>query len=358
MRVFYLALLLFTASCSNSPNREAIVSASNVCKYSKWLTIVESKESVLIQIQNPDDTSKIYRLRMPNFDTNLRSGVYDFEEPIQRIACLSSTHIGMLAELDLRDHIVAVSSLKYIYDPQLKSSRPIALGEEQGVDIEKVVKSKAKIVVYSAFSSSFSKEKVLNKVGVRCVPNFDWREIHPLGRAEWMLLFGYLTGHQKEAKIKFKEICRNYEQTKVNIDNSKSIRTLSGNITGDFWYAPAGDSYHAQLLRDAGLSYVFSNDLGTGSLAYSFEKILSFSSQIDLWLNPGFKNKKELLLAHPKSRLLPVLGQSSLFCYTHNSNKYWERSACRPDLVLADYSELKKGNDMDVNKLVFYKRVE
>lgn len=358
MKALYLVVFILAVSCSNSPNTQALVSSSNVCKYSKWLTIVESKESVLIQIQNPDDTAKIYRLRLPNFDTNLRSGLYDLEEPIHRIACLSSTHIGMLAELDLRGHIVAVSSLKYVYDPRLKSSKPIALGEEQGIDIEKVVKSKAEIVVYSAFSSSFSKEKVLNKVGVKCVPNFDWREIHPLGRAEWMLLFGYLTGHQKEAKIKFQAICRNYQRIKANIDTSKSIRTLSGNITGDFWYAPAGDSYHAQLLRDAGLSYVFSEDLGTGSLAYSFEKILSLSSHIDLWLNPGFKNKKELLLAHPKSRLLPALGQSLLFCYTHNSNKYWERSASRPDLILADYAELKKGNEMDVNKLVFYKKVE
>jgi hypothetical protein len=77
-----------------------------------------------------------------------------------------------------------------------------------------------------------------------------------------------------------------------------------------------------------------------------------------LWLNPGFKSKQEILQAHPKSRLLPILKQSSLFCYTHNSNKYWELSACRPDLVLADYSELKRGDEVEIDKLVFYKRVE
>jgi iron complex transport system substrate-binding protein len=179
-----------------------------------------------------------------------------------------------------------------------------------------------------------------------------------LGRAEWLLFFGYLTGHDEEAKIKFKEICENYEGIKSDTDTSSFIRTLSGNITGDFWYAPAGESYHAQLLRDAGLNYVFSREPGTGSLSYSFEKIVGLSKGIDLWLNPGFKSKREILQAYPKSRLLPILKQSSLFCYTHNSNKYWELSACRPDLVLADYSELKRGDEVEIDKLVFYKRVE
>lgn len=358
MKALYLVFVLLAVSCTSPSSKKDSISSINVCKYSKWLKISESQDAVLIQIQNPDDTAKIYSIRLPNFDTNLRRGAYDFAERINSMACLSSTHIGMLAELDLRDHIVAVSNLKYVYDAQLKMSRPIELGEEQGIDVEKVLKSKAEIVVYSAFSSSFDKEKVLKKVGVHCIPNFDWREIHPLGRAEWLLLFGYLTGHEEEAKIKFKEICQNYADIKANVNTSISIRTLSGNITGDFWYAPAGESYHAQLLRDAGLNYVFSKEVGTGSLSYSFEKIVGLSDDIDLWLNPGFKSKKEILQAHPKSRLLPILKQSSLYCYTHNSNKYWELSACRPDLVLADYSELKRGDEVEIDKLVFYKRVE
>ena len=358
MKALYLVVFLFAVSCTNSPDTKKYNSSINVCQYSKWLKISESQGAVLIEIQNPDDTAKIYSARLPNFKSNVRSGAYDFEKPIQRLACLSSTHIGMLAELDLRERIVAVSSLKYVYDPQLKSSKISVLGEEQGIDVEKVVNSKAEIITYSAFSSSFAKEKVLNKVGVKCIPNFDWREIHPLGRAEWILLFGYLTGHAEEAKIKFKEICDNYEGIKMSVDTSKFISTLSGNMTGDFWYAPAGDSYHAQLLKDAGLNYVFSEETGTGSLSYSFEKIVGLSEGVDLWLNPGFKSKQEIIKAHPKSRLLTILEQSSLFCYTHNSNKYWELSACRPDLILADYSELRKGSELDSNKLVFYKRVE
>ena len=358
MKALCLVLVILATSCTNTPNiPDSNVSISS-CKYSKWLKILVSKTDVLIQIQNPDDTTKIFSLRLPNFDTNEREGTYDIENPIQYFACLSSTHIGMMCELGMQDQIVAVSNLKYVYDAKLKSLQPAVLGEEQDISVEKVLTSNAEVVIYSAFSSSFPKEKVLNKVGVKCIPNFDWRETNPLGRAEWILLFGYLTGHAEEAKIKFKEICDNYEGIKMSVDTSKFISTLSGNMTGDFWYAPAGDSYHAQLLKDAGLNYVFSEETGTGSLSYSFEKIVGLSKGVDLWLNPGFKSKQEIIKAHPKSRLLPVLEQSLLFCYTHNSNKYWELSACRPDLVLADYSELKKRDKMNPNELFFYKRVE
>jgi iron complex transport system substrate-binding protein len=358
MKLFYLVLLTLVFACTDTPIKDKSSSEGNVCEYSKWLRISETKKDVLIEIQNPDDASKIFRIRLPNANREIENSSFEVEQPIKRMACLSSTHIGMLSELNLQNRVVAVSDMKYIFDPKIKELNPIELGEEQLISIERVLKSEAEVIVYSAFSSSFNKEKVLRKVGVTCIPNFDWRETHPLGRAEWILLFGYLTGHQKAAKIKFAEIKNNYMKIQAEIDEMKSVSTLSGNMTGDYWYAPGGDSYHAQLLEDAGLNYVFTSSSGTGSLAYSFEKILGMSAGIDLWLNPGFKSKAEIIRAYPKSILLPFLEQSSLFCYTHTSNKFWELSACRPDLVLADYSELGKGEKADLNKLVFYKRVE
>ena len=358
MKVVYLALLVLVSSCTTAPAEPNKRLAWNICEYSQWLSISEEENQVFIEIHNPDDSSNVYRLRIPNFSSNSLSGSYDIDKPINKMACLSSTHIGMLSELGLQNHIVAVSNLKYVYDSKVKKNNPIVLGEEQSVSIEKILNSKAEVIVYSAFSSSFSKEEVLNKLGILCIPNFDWRELHPLGRAEWILLFGYLTGHQEEAKIKFNEIKAHYSEIKTKINGSNPKRILSGNMTGDYWYAPAGNSYHAQLLKDAGLNYVFSEHPGTGSLAYSFEKILAMSSEIDLWLNPGFKTKKEILQAFPKSKLLPIIAKSSLFCYSHNANKYWEQSACRPDLILSDYSELNNGSNLDESKLVFYKKVQ
>ena len=352
MKLNYFGLLFFIFSCGIKPEITRISNSQNVCKYSKWLRISETKDLVTIEIQNPDNLSEIIRLKLPNFNSSIQpSESYDLKTPIERLAVLSSTHIGMLGELDLTHRIVAVSNLKYVYNPELKRRKLIQLGDEQTISIEKIVKSRAELVVYSGFSNNFPKRDLLRKLKIGSIPNYDWREIHPLGRAEWILLFGYLTGHAEQAKNKFKEICLNYEKIQSSIETNEGPTLLSGNITGDFWYAPAGQSYHAKLFKDAGLSYVFSEEKGTGSIPLSFEKVLGITSDVDLWLNPGFQSKEQILQSHPKSRLLSPLNQSSVFCYSHNRNKYWEVSACRPDLILSDFAELKKGDEMNMYKI-------
>ena len=359
MKLILFGFFFLLISCGTKPDDSQIKDSENLCKYSKWLRISETKDLVRIEITNPDDPSQIVKLKLPNFKSNKnKSQTYDVKNPIQRIAVLSSTHIGMLGELNLIDRIVAVADLKYVHNTDLKNKGAIELGEEQLISAEKIISSGAEMIIYSGFSNEFPRQKLLHKIGIETIPNYDWREVHPLGRAEWILLFGYLTGHAEEAKNKFNQICTNYENIKDEVQGNKSILTLSGNMTGDFWYAPAGESYHAQLFDDAGLSYLFSNEKGTGSLSLSFEKILGITDNVDLWLNPGFNNKTQILKTHPKSRLLKPLKLSSVFCYSHDTNKYWELSACRPDLILSDYAELKKGIQMESNKLFFYKLVQ
>ena len=364
MRILYFGLFLFILSCGNQSEVKTIEvktipADQNICSYSKWLRISEAKDLVQIEIRNPADARQIVRLQIPNFNGPLNpTRDYDFSKPVERLVCLSSTHIGMLGELNLENRIVGVSNLKYVYNEKLKLNAPVQLGEEQTLSSEKIISSRAQAVVYSGFSNLFPKQDLLHKLGIQTLPNYDWRELHPLGRAEWILLFGYLTGHANEAKRKFKEICENYGKIKNKIQRDRTLQTLSGNMTGDYWYAPAGDSYHAQLLKDAGLDYIFADQSGTGSLSFSFEHILGMTSNIDLWINPGFDSKNKILSAYPKSKLLLPLKESSVFCYTHNSNKYWELSSCRPDLILADYAELKKGASMNPDHLFFYKQVE
>lgn len=359
MKLLFFGLVFFIFSCGNKTGVTQIKDSQNICKYSKWLRISETKDLVSIEIINPDEPSQIIRLKLPNFNSNRNEDLaYDMDDPVQRLAVFSSTHIGMLGELNLMDHIVAVSNLNYVYSPVLKNQKPIEVGEAQVGSAERVISSKAQVIVYNGFSNQFPKQKLLKKIGILTIPNFDWREVHPLGRAEWLLLFGYLTGHADEAKTKFQEICGNYNKLKSEINRGEGLKTLSGNIWNDEWNAPAGQSYHATILNDAGLDYIFSNQPGSGSLTYSFEQVLGMGSDIDLWLNPGFPTKEAILRSHPKSKLLPALNLSSVFCYTHNANKYWEQSATRPDLVLADYAELNKGSKMNEKKLIFYKRIE
>ena len=366
MRVFYLALLLFAVSCSNRPNTSPLKLADNICQYSEWLRIFESDSLVTIEIVNPDLPKDVLVISLPKtgkFDRISSSKEFFFLKPITKFACLSSTHIGMLSILGLEKNVVAVSDIKYVSNAQVRDNfnkgKVRSLNNEQGISPEAVLATGAEIVIYSSFSKEFPNEFALRKAGVSCIPNFDWREKHPLGKAEWLLLFGYLTGNGKQAKEKFVEICSNYKRSEHSAAGQiDSTLMFSGNLMGDFWYVPGGNSFQAKLFKDAGLIYVFLNHKGTGSTSLAFETILNRTSEVSLWLNPGFSSKKEILRSNPKAKFLNILKKGKIFCYSHDPNKFWELSACRPDLVLSDYTKMKKASKNNMDSLFFYKLVE
>ena len=140
----------------------------------------------------------------------------------------------------------------------------------------------------------------LKKIGITCIPDYDWREATALGRAEWILLFGVLSDRLPEALKLFKTIEQSYLKTIRTPQQHNALNMISGNVTGDFWYTPAGESFLAEIYKRAGLSYVYASTKGTGSLAYSMEKILKDGAGVQLWLNPGFPSKQAILNANPK----------------------------------------------------------
>jgi iron complex transport system substrate-binding protein len=279
--------------------------------------------------------------------------------PCQDIAALSSTHIGMLSVLDAENTICAVSDSKLVYNPAVKkalqSGSILSLGDSQEISIEALISSGAKIIVHSAFSGDFPHMVQLKKMGLACIPNFDWREEDPLGKAEWILLFGYLTGKEELAKKIISEISLSYNQTLKNVKNQSTEKVVFGNFISDYWYAPAGESFNARLIRDAGMNYIYNKTEGTGSVTVSMEKIFMDTKDVKYWINPGFSSKAEILKANPKAKSLNCFNNGEIYCYSHDLNKFWELSAIQPHLVLADlYSIITVSYPRNLN---FYKEL-
>ncbi|MBM3418722.1 MAG: hypothetical protein FJY17_07365, partial [Bacteroidetes bacterium] len=178
----------------------AIANKDNICRYSKWLRIAEFPEYTQIDIINPANNELIQSVKIGE------GGII----PGAALATFSSTHIGMIAELNSLDKVVAVQDIQYVYNEILRNAFDAgsitSFGNEGSPNAERIIKSGAKFVIHSAFSGPFPNEERLKQVGITCISNFDWRETHPLGKAEWILLFGYLTGKQGLAKEKFRAI--------------------------------------------------------------------------------------------------------------------------------------------------------
>ena len=346
MRFLLVVLLLSIVSCSNESKKHTPTESTktNLCRHSKYLSIYKIGEGYQIRIQHPDKEDKHFQLTV--------------SAPAKHLAVLSATHIGMLSALNQEKRIAAITDIRYVYSPnvkkQFKQKRIVELQNEQTMSVDQLLHSKSEYLIYSAFSGSFSQEKRLEKLGIQCIPDFDWREQSALGRAEWILLFGALTGKFPESIELFKSIEKAYVKSRNSTIHQYPM--VSGNVTGDFWYAPAGQSFMAELFRNSGLNYIYNQTKGTGSLAYSMEKIMKDGSKVEIWLNPGFSSKKEILKVNPKAKYMPFYQDSRIFCYTHNANKFWELSTLRPDWLIEDLAKIASGNTSQ--NLHFYKEVK
>ena len=346
MRFFLGVLLVILTSCSNQArqSQQTKSKGENICHYSKYLCVYKVNKGYKIVILHPEKKQLQYR--------------FVVTKPADHMAVLSATHIGMLSALNEEKKIAAITDIRYVYSPlvkkRFKQKYIVELHNEASMSVDKLLHSKSEYVIYSAFSGSFSQEKRLGKLGISCIPNFDWREQTALGRAEWILLFGVLTGKVPESIKLFKSIEQAYQQAKKVKMNPNEM--ISGNVTGDFWYAPAGQSFVAEIYRNSGLNYIYNRTLGTGSLAYSMEKVMKDGAQVKIWLNPGFSSKKEMIKVNPKAKFMPFFHHSSIFCYTHNSNKFWELSTLRPDWLMEDLAQIASGKT--TKNLHFYKEVK
>lgn len=348
MKVLSIVFCMLFLSCSNQAKKpnQTDPKSQNLCRYSQYLRILKKGKGYHIEILHPDKQQENYQLQI--------------DQAAGHIAALSATQIGMLSALHEEKRVAAVTDIRYVFSPKVKGrfrqNLVFELKNESNISIDVLMRAKTDYLIYSAFEGAFASEKQLKKIGITCIPDYDWREATALGRAEWILLFGVLCDRLPEALKLFKTIEQSYLKTIRTPQQHDALNMISGNVTGDFWYTPAGESFLAEIYKRAGLSYVYASTKGTGSLAYSMEKILKDGSGVQLWLNPGFPTKQAILNANPKAKYLTFFKTGKIFCYTHNPNKFWELSTLRPDWLVEDLSQIAHGKI--TNKLHFYQEVE
>jgi iron complex transport system substrate-binding protein len=279
--------------------------------------------------------------------------------PVKNIAALSQTSVGMLSKLNALDFITGISKIDYVHSPELKrrfNAKEInEFGDETNVPIEKIVKSTTKLIIYSGFGSEFDGEGKLKKLGIQSIPNYEWRETHPLGRAEWIKFLGILIDKADEATAIFDKIKSNYEDLRWKIRNLEDRpNVISGNFYSDQWTAPAGESYMAILFQDAGANYVYHSSKGTGSVFLPIEKVVADNRKSRYWINPGVSTKGVLSEMNPKAKFLGAY-ENGIYCYSHEMNKFWEMSAIEPDFLLEDFIHIFHPDFEPNAKLHYYK---
>ncbi len=359
--VAVLMVFIINTSCDDIEKYEKGESGNTIL-YAKNIKIFPNPIGYKVEIINPE-TKKTYRYLLTSNEKQTLNGYQTIVTPVKGITVLSATHVGMLSKIEAIKNIKGFSNAKYVYNTalkeQIKSGYTATFGEEQSVSPEAIIKSKSELVIHSGFGPKFTKEEELQKLGIFCIPNFEWKETYPLGKAEWIKFFGLLFQKEKASNNYFSEIEKAYLKLKDDAKKYKTKPTVfAGNIFGDYWYTPAGNSFQAQFYSDASANYVYKNREGVGSLALSLEQIIKDNRNTDIWLDPGNSTLPEIVKSHETLVNLKAYITRSIYDYSQNTNKYWELSASEPHHVLSDLIQIFHANPLDVNLLYFYKKLE
>ena len=320
--LYLLPLLLL--SC-HGPER-----GSRQMEYAAWFSIQEDSSVVVLRPSGGADT--------------LRG-------PFRRLVCMSSSYVGFLEAVGADSAVVAVSGPDFLGNALVRE-RAADVGYDAALDYEGILKLQPDLfLTYSVSSAEPPYLAKLRELGVRCVVLSEHVENHPLARAEYVKLFGALTGRLSRADSVFSAVRERYLSLRRP---SASHKVLINIPYSDEWYIPGGDNYMTRLISDAG------GELLGARPGRGLETAFSYAREADFWLHPGWcRTREQLRSVHPLFSEFPVLQKevwnNTLQTTPGGGNRFWETGPVRPDLILEDLVHIFSKEPFEPH---YYLRVE
>ncbi len=366
-----VACLLIFTSCQNSNETKVAFTSKNLT-YAKGFTVQRSGDYKKITIQNPyKNASKKYtyllvpkHLEIPKHDPETQI----IRTPVERMVVTSTSHIPLLELLNVEKTLVGFPNTDFISSKRtrklIKDKTLIDLGKSESINTEILLDLAPELVMSFAVDKPNKTFTNIKKMGIPIVLNGDWLEETPLGRAEWIQLFGAIYEKEKEADSIFKKIETDYNKAKATATSANTRPTIvSGSIFQDVWYLPAGESFIATYFKDAKTDYLWKDSKGTGSLSLSFETVLEKGQHANFWIGCSLYETKQALAAgsiHYKK--FDAFAQNT---YTFANRKgetgglvYFELGPIRPDLILKDIIKITHPELLPEHKLFFFEKLK
>ena len=265
---------------------------------------------------------------------NLPSSITVLQAPLDNI------YVAATSSMALFDGAGAISQVKltgtkeegwYIDAPKkaLADGSMIYAGKYSAPDYELLASSGCNLAVESMMilHSPEVKEK-LEELGIPVFIDTSSNESHPLGRTEWVRLYGVLTGRETEAEAFFEEQKKVFAQAENYTDTGLTVAFFSISSSGNV-IVRATDDYIPRMIELAGGNYIFKDLLqksgNSASVRLSMEDFYNTAKDADyLIYNATIEN--------PVRSITELCGKSSL---------------------LADFKAVQDGNVWQVQRSLY-----
>lgn len=361
---FILCILITSCKPKNKVENPSKNKTKSSITHALGFNLIEKENSTTLIIKTPYPNAK------ETFTYSLGAENTDIKTPINKIVVTSTTHIPVLELLGKEKTLIGFPHTKYVSSEKTRalidSGFVRELGKEQSLNTEILLDIKPDLVVGFSMGKTNKTLNTVKNAGIPVIINGDWLEETPLGRAEWVKVFGALYNKSKKADSLFNAIKNNYlEAIEIAKKATKQPTILSGAIMSkDIWNLPAGESFVAQYLKDANLNYLWKHTKGKGSLSLSFESILDKGKEADFWIAPGyFTSKEQMLNSNKHYAEFKAFKNDNIYSPALKKGKtggvlYFELAPTRPDLVLKDVIKITHPELLPNYKLTFFEKMK
>jgi iron complex transport system substrate-binding protein len=286
-------------------------------------------------------------------------------KPPERLACQSTTHLSLLAPIGALDRVKGVGFASLVRNAE--AVQRITNGQitdlTAGDDISLEVLLSLQPDYFFVYPFGHNGYERYEAAGISCVPVSEYLERHPLGRAEWMVFFGYLTGREAVAQQAFQAVRMRYEATRdslaVAANASRRPVVFTGSAEGADWFAPAGHSLVATFIHDAGGQYALADSSGTANVRLPFEQLYLLAESTDWWgritFGSGAPDAPELAAGDERLLKTKAFRSGQLFYCNAATTDYFGDAIAQPEVQLRELGSIFSGGGD--GGAVYWKRV-
>lgn len=334
-------------------------------RYAGGFELKYVKGACLLDIQDPqkeESQSFHYALVRRGAEApTLPDGYTVIEVPVRSVICMTSLQLSNFIKLRATDAVVGITSTRHLFNEEMNrriaDGRTHKIGIEGNFDNEVIMGVNPDVILISPFKRGGY--AALKDVGITLVPHLGYKETTPLGQAEWIKFAGLLLGREEEAVKVFDEIEKRYNRLASLAKDAKERPVVfSGEIQGGNWYAVGGNSFLANIFRDAGADYFLKDDDHSGGVTLDYEVVYSQAANADYWriVNSysgefSYSALKEEDARYADFRAFREKG----VVYCNMSQKpFYESMPMEPELVLSDFIKVFHPDLLPDYKPVYY----
>ena len=329
----------------------------------------EEGNSTLIVVKNPwqgaDDVEQMLLIdRDGTFNTS-GTDIQRIDHDAKRIICMSSSYVAMLSTIGKQEAIAGVSGINFISDKYVaaNSDKIGDVGYDNNINYEMVVALNPDLVLLYGVMGASGMESKLRELGIPYLYLGEYVESSPLGKAEWMVAVGEITGARDKAVEIFSTISERYTAlaTEVSLAAKECKQVMLNTPYRDSWFIPSEQNYIARIIRDAGGEPFTIAGTGNSSQPIDIEQAYIWASEADVWLNVGASNSlEELIRQNPKFADVKAVREKRVYNNnarqtTQGGSDFWESGVVRPDVILQDLVTILQGNE---GELYYYKQLK